>query len=44
MGETTEMTEVKFYEEIADERLAFAVILSKARDKYVFCRHRDRET
>ena len=38
------MTEVKFYEEIADERLAFAVILSKARDKYVFCRHRDRET
>lgn len=44
MGETTEMTEVKFYEEIADERLAFAVILSKAQDKYVFCRHRDRET
>ena len=38
------MTEVKFYEEIADERLAFAVILSKAQDKYVFCRHRDRET
>lgn len=24
------MTEVKFYEGIADERLAFAVILSKA--------------
>lgn len=38
------MTEAKFYEEIEDERLKFAVILSKTQDKYVFCRHRERDT
>ncbi len=38
------MTEVKFYEDIEEERLKFAVILSKTQDKYVFCRHRERDT
>lgn len=38
------MTEVKFYESIEGELLKFAVIISKARDKYVFCRHKDRDT
>ena len=39
-----EMTEVRFYENIADELLKFAVILAKTQNKYVFCKHRDRDT
>lgn len=38
------MTEVKFYDDIEDELLKFAVIISKTRNKYVFCKHRDRDT
>lgn len=38
------MTEVRFYENIDDKLLKFAVIISKAKDKYVFCKHRDRDT
>lgn len=38
------MTEIKFYENIADELLKFAVIVSKAQNKYVFCKHRNRDT
>ena len=38
------MTEVKFYERVSDERFKFAVILAKAQGRYVFCRHRDRNT
>lgn len=34
----------RFYETEADELLKFAVILSKTQDKYVFCKHRDRDT
>ena len=38
------MTEVKFYENIADELLKFAVIVAKAQNKYVFCKHKNRDT
>lgn len=38
------MTEVKFYETIEDEQLRFAVIISRAGGKYVFCKHRERDT
>lgn len=38
------MTEVRLYESVEDERLRFAVILSMTRGRYVFCRHRARET
>lgn len=38
------MTEVRFYENIADELLKFAVIFAKTQNKYVFCKHRDRDT
>lgn len=38
------MAEVKFYENIADELLKFAVILAKTQNKYVFCKHKDRDT
>ena len=44
MGGITEMTEVKFYESIEDELLKFAVIISKTQNKYVFCKHKDRDT
>ena len=38
------MTEVKFYDKAEDELLKFAVIISKTRNKYVFCKHKDRDT
>ena len=41
------MLEVKFYEfyeNVADELLKFAVIISKSNGKWVFCKHKDRET
>ena len=38
------MTEVKFYESIEDKLLKFAVIISKTQNKYVFCKHKDRDT
>lgn len=43
-GESTEMTEIKFYESIEDELLKFAVIIAKTEDKYVFCKHKARDT
>ncbi len=38
------MIEVKFYDEVNDALLRFAVIISKKEGKWVFCKHRDRET
>ena len=38
------MTEVKFYDDMDDELLKFAVIITKAKNKYVFCKHKDRDT
>ena len=38
------MTEVKFYDNMDDELLKFAVIITKAKNKYVFCKHKDRDT
>ena len=38
------MTKVRFYEEAADELLKFAVIIAKSGDKWIFCKHRDRDT
>lgn len=38
------MLEVRFYETAADELLKFAVILAKANGKWVFCKHKERET
>ncbi|MBR4982616.1 MAG: NUDIX domain-containing protein [Lachnospiraceae bacterium] len=36
--------EVKFYDNIADELLKFAVIISKTNGKWVFCKHKGRDT
>ena len=38
------MIEVNFYDEIADDLLKFAVIISKTEGRWVFCRHRERST
>ena len=38
------MLEVKFYENVADELLKFAVIFAKTEGKWVFCKHKERDT
>lgn len=38
------MTKVNFYEETEDELLRFAVIIARTADKYIFCKHKDRDT
>ena len=38
------MVDVKFYDEADDKLLKFAVIISKADNQWVFCKHRDRNT
>lgn len=38
------MIEVKFYDHADDELLKFAVIISRTNGKWVFCKHRDRDT
>ena len=38
------MTTVKFYEEVEDGLLRFAVIIAKTEGKWIFCKHRERDT
>ena len=38
------MLEVNFYDQVSDELLMFAVIISKTEGKWVFCKHKERET
>ena len=38
------MTEVRFYDTAEDEKLRFAVILAKTGGRYVFCKHKERNT
>ena len=38
------MVEVKFYEQVNDELLKFAVIISRTKGRWVFCKHKERET
>ncbi len=37
-------TKVNFYDTVDDEKLKFAVIISKTDGKYVFCKHKERDT
>lgn len=39
-----ELVEVNFYEQVEDELLKFAVIISKTDGKWVFCKHKERNT
>lgn len=36
--------EVKFYDTVNDELLQFAVIISQSNGKWVFCKHKERDT
>lgn len=36
--------EVKFYDKIDDNLLRFAVVISKSNGKWVFCKHKERDT
>lgn len=36
--------EVRFYDKVDDSLLEFAVIISKSYGKWVFCKHKERET
>lgn len=38
------MVEVNFYDNVADELLKFAVIISKTNGKWIFCKHKERDT
>lgn len=38
------IVQVKFYETVSDELLKFAVIISKHNGKWVFCKHKERDT
>lgn len=38
------MIEVKFYDQVSDELLKFAVIISKTNGSWVFCKHKERDT
>lgn len=38
------MKQVRFYDTAADELLKFAVIIARSRRKWVFCKHKERDT
>lgn len=38
------MVEVNFYDEIDDNLLKFAVIIARTNGKWIFCKHKDRNT
>ena len=38
------MIEVKFYDEAADDLLKFAVIIARKDGKWMFCKHKERDT
>ena len=38
------MTRVKFYDSADDNLLKFAVIVAKSNGKWVFCKHKERDT
>ena len=38
------MLEVKFYDQVTDELLKFAVIIARTEGKWIFCKHKERST
>ncbi len=38
------MVEVKFYDEVDDSLLKFVVIICKTNGKWIFCKHKERDT
>lgn len=39
-----DLIQVNFYNQIEDEKLKFAVIVAKIGEKWVFCKHKERDT
>ena len=37
------MVEVRFYDEVDDSLLKFAVIVARSNHKWVFCKHKERK-
>lgn len=37
------MLEVRFYDKIEDSQLDFAVIIARTGEKWVFCKHKERD-
>ncbi len=44
MEECCGMLEVKFYDTVEDSLLEFAVIISQSNGRWVFCKHKERNT
>lgn len=42
--EKSDMLEVKFYDTVDDSLLKFTVIISQSNGKWVFCKHKERDT
>lgn len=38
------MLKIKFYDEVDDTLLRFAVIIARTNGKWVFCKHKERDT
>lgn len=38
------MVKVQFYDQVDDQKLRFAVIITKADGRWVFCKHKERDT
>lgn len=38
------MIKVRFYDQVEDQELRFAVIITKADGRWVFCKHKQRDT
>lgn len=36
--------EVKFFDMVNEEPLKFVVIISQSNDKWIFCKHKERDT
>ena len=43
-GQGKKLLEVKFYDSVDDSLLKFAVIVSQSNGKWVFCKHKERDT
>ena len=43
-GREEVMVEVRFYDDVDDSKLEFAVIIAKTNGNWVFCKHRERDT
>ncbi len=43
-GAEEDTMEVRFYDHVNDNKITYAVIIARANGKWVFCKHKDRDT